>query len=156
MLRSVRGLAAALSALFLAQGAAAATLQVTGDGILIGARGVTVDGALYDVTFLDGSCVAAFGECDSEDDYSVSFAAAELFAQALLDQVFLGVFDTDPERTRGCSGFDGSQLCYVVVAGRPTLDVGRMYSTFAQNYSDAGTDRVNFGILPSGFDLDYA
>lgn len=137
----------------LAQGAAAATLTVNGDGILTGARGVTINGSLYDVTFFDGSCVDAFGECDSEDDYSVRFADAVPFAQALLDQVFVGVFDTNPERTLGCSGVSGASSCFVIMAGRPTLDTGRMASVYALNLSGGNADSVDFGIFPALLDL---
>ncbi|MEJ2258264.1 MAG: PEP-CTERM sorting domain-containing protein [Woeseiaceae bacterium] len=76
------------------------------DGQLVGFTGVNVDGALWDVVFSDG-----------EWDFSsgTSFPAstkeeADLFSQALLDQVLLdsalGTFDSDPEMTNGCENFN--------------------------------------------------
>jgi hypothetical protein len=77
-------------------------LQVSSDGQLTGATGVDVDGTLWDVVFSDG-----------EWDYSSGTGLpastkeeADLFSQALLDQVLLdsslGQFDTDPETAIGC------------------------------------------------------
>lgn len=82
-------------------------LQVVG-GELTGAAGVEVDGALYDVEFLDGTCVAVFNGCDNASDFAfTTLASAGLAAQALLDQVFLdvpeGAFDSQPALINGCS-----------------------------------------------------
>jgi hypothetical protein len=91
--------------------AAAATLQVEGD-ILTGAAGVTVNTAAglktYNVEFLDGSCVTLFSNCAPPGSSLPAFAFtneddARVASQALFDQVFLGIFDTQPEKTRGCS-----------------------------------------------------
>jgi len=84
----------------------AATLDVQG-GQLVGAFGVNVSGTLYDVQFLDGTCVAIFSGCDNaaaDFDFG-SVANADAAAQALLDQVFLdapsGNFDSEPNLTAG-------------------------------------------------------
>jgi hypothetical protein len=87
---------------------ASAILIVDSNGILQGATGVTVDGALYDVEFLEGTCVALFSGCDAVSDFQFqTFGAATLAAQALLDQVFLdgplGPYDSSPQLTRGCT-----------------------------------------------------
>ena len=92
----------------LAAPARAADLQVAG-GILLGANGVSVNGALYDVKFLDGTCVGLFAGCDSAADFTfgapADFAAA---SRALLDQVLIdgvqGSFDSNPALTNGCTG----------------------------------------------------
>jgi hypothetical protein len=76
---------------------------------LLGATGVSVNGTLYDVTFIDGSCVALFDGCDAAGDFAFTLQLdAEAAAQALLDQVFIDLpapdlFDTEPEFTQGCS-----------------------------------------------------
>src|SRR5690606_7201977 len=50
---------------------------------LLGATGVAVDGALYDVLFVDGSCIALFDGCDAPTDFAFTAqAAAEAAAQA--------------------------------------------------------------------------
>jgi len=86
---------------------ASAILIVDSNGILQGATGVTVGGALYDVELLNGSCPALFSGCDDASDFQFQTSgAATLAAQALLDQVFLdgplGTFDSSPEMNSGC------------------------------------------------------
>ena len=83
----------------------AANLTVV-DGELQGASGVDVGGVLFDVSFLDGTCISVFDGCDDVSDFTFqSQADAALAGQALLDQVFVdgaqGNFDSQPELTRG-------------------------------------------------------
>ena len=92
--------------ILMASGAQAATLNVI-DGILHGASDVLVGGSLYDVQFLDGTCIDLFNGCDETSDFTFQTqASALLAAQALLDQVFLdgpqGQFDSSPTLTNGC------------------------------------------------------
>jgi PEP-CTERM motif len=94
--------------LALASTANPATLIVSG-GLLTGATGVNVGGTLYDVEFVDGTCIALFDGCDDvvADFTFATQAAATSANQALLDQVLLdtglGAFDTNPALTFGCS-----------------------------------------------------
>ena len=77
------------------------------NGQLIGATGIAVGSAVYDVSFVDDSCINVFGGCDEMSDFFftdiVSGHAANL---ALLEQVLvnstLGDFDTNPALTNGC------------------------------------------------------
>ena len=90
-------------------------LIVNGSGILTGATGVNVGGTLYDVEFVDGTCVALFTGCDQPSDFTFTTAAdADVASQALLDQVLLdtgvGAFDSNPALTFGCSN---SIICFV-------------------------------------------
>lgn len=107
---------AALALLLLMQPAQAATLNVSPDGQLRGASGINVNGTLYDVQFVDGSCIDLFGGCDNAaDDFTFpNFPDASEAASQLLNQVFLngpqGDFDTQPELTSGCE--DGG-LCQI-------------------------------------------
>ena len=98
-------LSVAVLCLLAASSASAATLNVVG-GQLLGASGVDVDGTLYDVEFLDGTCVELYSGCDMASDFTFTTQAdAELASQALLDQVFLDgvdLFDTVPGTTNGC------------------------------------------------------
>lgn len=96
-----------LGFLALTPSAQAVTLNVVG-GQLLGASGVDVGGTLYDVEFLDGSCVALFGGCDDISDFAFQTQAdAALAAQSLLDDVFIdgaqGSFGSSPALTRGIS-----------------------------------------------------
>src|SRR5687767_14679766 len=86
--------------------AQAAVLQVSG-GELTGALGVNVGGTLYDVQFVEGTCVGLFSGCDEASDFTFTSAESAVQAsQELLNQVFLDVaqgnFDTQPELTLGC------------------------------------------------------
>ena len=88
-------------------GANAATLNVSG-GQLLGASGVDVGGTLYNVEFLDGTCIALFDGCDAVSDFTFQTESGAVAAsQALLDLVFLDVsgselFDSAPSLTNGC------------------------------------------------------
>lgn len=78
---------------------------------VLGATSVNVDGSLYNVEFIDGSCILLFDGCDNLFDFDFTTqASAEAAAQALLDQVFIDLpapdlFDTEPELTFGCASF---------------------------------------------------
>jgi len=103
----------------MASGAQAATLNVI-NGILHGASGVDVGGALYDVEFADGTCITLYNGCDDPSDFTFTdFASASAASQALLDQVLIdsiaGTFDSDPEMTAGCSD---PQVCEAVTPWR--------------------------------------
>jgi hypothetical protein len=95
----------------------AATLLINSSGLLTGATGINIEGGIFDVEFLDGTCSALFAGCDDQSDFPFEYRhwawAAE---QALLDQVFLdgldGAFDAVPALTRGCEG--ATSLCQVV------------------------------------------
>lgn len=81
------------------------TLLVDGGGQLTGADNVDL-GSLgsFDVRFLEGTCAAVFTGCDNaaaDFDFQTDTDAAAA-AQALMDQVFVGIFDTDPTLTLGC------------------------------------------------------
>jgi hypothetical protein len=76
--------------------ASAAVVHIEESGILIGAKGVVIGGSLYDVSFDDGTLDAA-----SITAFTTSQGAQDA-SDALLKQVFLGVWDTIPQLTRGC------------------------------------------------------
>ena len=100
-------LMALVLSLAFAPGASAAMLTLDSSGILRGATGVDVGGTLYDVVFVDTTCIDAFSGCDSNTDFTFgTLSAADTASQALLDQVFRdvssGSFDSDPNLTFGC------------------------------------------------------
>jgi hypothetical protein len=143
---------------------ASAILIVNGSGILLGATGVTVDGALYDVEFLDGTCVALFSGCDDASDFQFQTdGAATLAAQALLDQVFLdgplGTFDSSPELVNGCSiDLQVGYVCFALVPWevRPFLSEPAVFAGTAENFGRSfhdGTDRDRVGAGTLGFTI---
>ena len=102
----------------MAGGVQAVTLDIVG-GQLMGASDVVVDGALYDVQFLEGTCIELYGGCDDNSDFAPmqTFAFVEQALAALGTQVFVdtGVagqeFSTNSNLTNGCN--DASQGCWV-------------------------------------------
>ena len=101
-------LSAAPTILGLTTGTAnAATLVVEGDGILTGAKGVTIGNRIYDVEFREGTCAQVYGTC-TKPSFAFEFMSdAQAAAAVLLDQVFvdgpLGRFDSNPALTFGCA-----------------------------------------------------
>jgi len=88
------------------QANAASILVVDGGtGVLLGADNVSVGGlGLFDVRFREGTCASVFNGCDSVTDFTFSnFSDAQDAAEALLTDVFVGIFDTDPTLTFGCA-----------------------------------------------------
>ena len=128
----------------------AVTLNVVG-GQLMGADNVDVNGSLYDVDFMDGSCISLFDGCDESADFTFFNDSDALAAsQALLDQVLLdtpqGDFDSEPQLTNGCSG-DG--LCQIVTPfGLDGAGVALLAE--ARNYAPGVfTDRSDFTSTPA-------
>jgi len=89
---------------------AVVTYEIVG-GQLMGASGVSVDGVLYDVQFIDGSCIELFDGCDEASDFEFqTFDAARSGAMlALLDQVLVDTgipgqdFESSVDLVNGCS-----------------------------------------------------
>jgi hypothetical protein len=83
-----------------------ATLQVE-QGILIGAKGVVVNGRRFDVSFEDGTCETIIAGCNFRALTFTTLDQANVASYALAAQVFAdtkaGAFDSNPALTRGCS-----------------------------------------------------
>jgi len=115
----------------------AANLNVV-EGQLLGASDVIVDGSLYDVEFLGGTCIVLFNGCDDASDFTFQSQAAAISAsQALLDQVFLdgasGSFDSGPQLSLGCSD---STVCHVLTPhGFTVFNPGIILTSDVLNYS---------------------
>lgn len=146
---------AAVAAPFFAE---AATLQVDGTGELTGARGVDVDGAFYNVSFTDGTCIDLFDGCDAPEDFAFSTeASAQQAALALLAQVFLdgplGSFDTDPELTRGCG--EETACVAVIPYERRRTDLGGVTSIVETVWTrnSAGSNTTTSTGEPASLDL---
>jgi len=129
-----------------AQPASAATLLVNANGYLIGATGVNVAGDLFDVTFVDGTCIELFSGCDEASDFAFTTkTTADAASQALLDQVFVGDFDTSPWRTFGCIG---SSPCNVVTPYDADILVQDFFVEVSSliNFDGATPDVVSFNL----------
>lgn len=129
------------------------TLQVSGTGILLGAQDVSVNGTLYDVAFLDGTCVQLFSGCDSISDFTFTTAAStNAAAQALLDQVLtdgpLGNFDSLPSRINGCADNTGQGFCAILTPADFLVN-----NIVAQNGIQESSDLVRPAFTLSGENL---
>ena len=109
-----------------------AALLIVNEGELVGATGVNVNGALYDVSFMDGSCFTLYSGCDDPTDFLFSGnAASQAASDALLEQVFIGLYDDEPSLTLGCS-FD--TRCRVLTADGVVNGEGDLiHGSFAVN-----------------------
>ena len=141
MLRKLIGACVGLAMMGMAGTAGAVVLNVSAGGQLLGATGVNVDGTLYDVTFVDGSCAGLFSGCNEFADFTfIDAATALLAAEALMATVFTdsgaGLFDTMPELTFGC-GFTGD--CRTHVPFAPS-GVDSYLFTRAGNFADEASD----------------
>ncbi len=139
--------------------AATVQLNVVG-GQLLGARNVDVNGMLYDVEFVDGTCVALFDGCDGESDFAFStFQQARAAAQSLLDTVFLdgplGDFDSDPDLTAGIekSRFGNTGDVLVPYGIDPAQPIA-FQSAFLRNRSDPN-DGVGASFAPGLRSFDF-
>ena len=136
MLASVIGFTIASSA------AAAATQVINGSNQLTGATGVNINGSIYTVEFVDGTCATYFGGCDATSDFTfTTFGAAQMAAQALLDQVLLdtagGQFDSNYTLTFGCAT-NGNQLCNIAIPySVPSIGLGNTVNAANTNTTDS-------------------
>lgn len=82
------------------------TLQIS-DGVLTGAKNVVVEGARYNVSFVDGTCAEVFSGCSTTNFSFRTEGSARAAAQALFDSVFVdgleGSFDSLPWNVFGCA-----------------------------------------------------
>jgi len=133
-------------ALFLTGSGAGAATQIIAGGQLVGASDVDVAGELFDVAFVDGTCIALFSGCDEPGDFSItSEALAIAAAQALLDQVLLTPqFDNTPQNTFGCTS---TSLCQVTTPWGLTASTNFALITRANNSLAEELDNVSSGII---------
>lgn len=122
----------------------AVALQINSSGQLTGATGLSVrdprfDGIVsfstYDVAFVEGTCTSVFTGCDEDSDFALSDAGGDGLgayygAQALLDQVFTGIYDTFPALTFGCGA---PTFCEAIIPFHTNL--GTMFAAVADNSS---------------------
>src|ERR1044071_5337552 len=122
-------------------------LQIDSNGILIGAQGVKVGLTTYNVQFERGVCTALFSGCGAVATFPFPVTnltdslQARAASQALLDQVFVGAFDTSPGMINGCQGLS---TCGVLT---PYANYGGSYVmvTEANNGASEGEDFIYGG-----------
>ncbi|MGE4653087.1 MAG: hypothetical protein AAEJ53_19555 [Myxococcota bacterium] len=141
----------------MASGAQAVTLDIVG-GQLMGASDVLVDGDLYSVQFLDGTCSEVYNGCDSASDFTFqTLAAATLASSALSDQVLVNTgtsgedFDSVPSLTNGCFSPTTCSIFTLYKALPSDPDHEFDASRFINNPSGDSIGSV-LGVGPPGYD----
>jgi hypothetical protein len=102
--------------------AGAVILHVRG-GILYGASNVPVEGKLYDVEFVDGTCAALFNACDDPTDFQFHTAESGALASRVLLDLLLddNVFDYHPELINGCRFHGVGEPCMILTPISPDI-----------------------------------
>lgn len=99
---------------------------------LLGASGIDVNGVLYDVAFVDGTCQSVFSGCNESSDFTFTTSQdAEAATDALMNQVFAPnpLYDTSPAFTFGISDPDEGLLItpWGLLASNPGWYLGVIY-----------------------------
>ena len=110
---------------------------------LVGATGIEINGEVYQVQFADSSCILLFNNCDETTDFFFPDAQSGLEANlALLEQVLLdlpsGLFDSEPELTRGC--YSHIQCSIVTPIGSVAPQLEMFPAVFLINKKDQRSD----------------
>ena len=139
--------------LVMAQPVSAAILLIDANGELTGATGVNVNGTFYDVTFIDGQCENLFANnCEDPSGFTfTTLSSATAASQALLDQVFLGIYDTDPARTAGCT-FTASCLVHTPYG---VIFAALVQTSVAINFAGATPDANTPQVTSIGTDFAF-
>ena len=135
----------------------AATVLVS-NGQIISALGVSVEGNLYNVTFIDGSCNELFNGCM---DFAFATEPAAAAASIALSTVLIDgagglTPDSDPTQIRGC---DLARVCNIATPYRATTIGGppRVLTRGFFNYMEGeGEDDFSVGSYPASSSLDLA
>ncbi len=129
----------------------AATLQIDGNGQLLGATNVAVGGTFYDVAFVDGTCNAVVFGCSGSPGLIFKDAATALLAgAALLNDVLLntaqGDFDSVPSLVNGIDENVGVSFIYTAFDNGAGFDV-----VTTLNHQATGLDSITgpFAFNPS-------
>ena len=147
MLKFLRSLLMTAFALAAAPSVFAVPVLQIEAGRLMGANNVTVNGANYNVAFVDGSCSSVFNGCDNAAFVFRSQDDAVAASIALLQGVFIdtaeGAFGSDPALTNGCGD---SRLCEVFTPF-PRTPEGFLSFAVAQNHDNAASMADGVSVL---------
>lgn len=140
--------------LFTSSLAAAVTLETDANGQLVGVSGLQVDTELFDVVFVDDSCINAFGGCnDAISDFTFqTLDDATAASSALLDALANSIFLDQPINIFGCSALEvcGITTPYSLSTTQPRVNAATLdiRATF-QN----GLDSTSFTSFLTAADL---
>lgn len=116
----------------------AVVLNIDSNGKLLGATGIIVGSEVYDIAFVDGSCIGLFSGCDEPSDFffndtlSAGAASTELFTQVFIDSE-LGNFDSNPGLTNGCGSLVRCTV-FTPVGGAPLAEFVPTVTALNRNF----------------------
>ncbi|WP_300012304.1 VPLPA-CTERM sorting domain-containing protein [uncultured Roseobacter sp.] len=150
-------LAAALAALTATSGFAATVKLSVGGGQQMGTSNVEVNGKLFDVEFINGSCLALFDGCDAVSDFDFTNSADALAAaKSLNDTVFLdgplGNFDSGYTLT---NGIEANLIGLGIMAIPYAIESTRTNAAFFRNEAAFSKDLVGSN-LRVGISVDLS
>ncbi|WP_320043634.1 hypothetical protein [uncultured Desulfobacter sp.] len=133
---------------------ATATVTFITDGTtLMGAENVDVNGALYDVMFIDSTIADLYDGADANSDfclYSLDGALVTAAAEALLEQVFVGEYAEQPTLINGVNTSDpGSTAAAVVVIPYEYIAENVIATANVQKWSSLYNDNERIGYSSS-------
>lgn len=138
-----------LSATFSPRSVGATTLVIdSATNQLLGATGVDVGGTLYDVQFLDGTFNDIYnnGLALLFHDSTSALAAS----QALMDQVIIGIYDSDPSLVNGITTADFETDILTPYATNGTNAIVAAAINSSNEINDGWADG---GIIPADVDM---
>lgn len=113
-----------------------AALIIGSDGQLNGATNINVNGKLYNVEFIDGSCFDLFEGCDEPSDFSFNTPDnADAATLALLQQVFANpLVSFQPTIVRGCESTAQCNVLTPFEVGNASAIVDSSYLNITPNF----------------------
>lgn len=124
-------------------------LHINNDGILVGATQILVEGKLFDVQFRDGECGGIDHLCDYPSNFMFKTSlSARAASQALLDQIFLGVYDTDYALTNGCQNLIEDRFMCAILTPYDSVSIDPYIFIHTEAVFNATTNSLqSFGLL---------
>ena len=129
----------------------------------MGAEDVYVDGNYYDVAFIDGTLADLYNGADEITDFTLYYSnnatdkayLASLAAEALLEQVFVDLYDAQPTLINGVYTYDAGTTAAVRVIvpyscySNGSVDVATVWK-WSSEYN--GNESIAYGALSSTWD----
>ena len=115
-------------------------------GELLGASNININGELYNVSFVDGTCPDLFSGCDEQSDFFwQTEEESKVASLALLNDVFVnsvnGLFDSLPDLTFGCSSNPYND-CFVMTPYKSNT-TNSLFGVIAINNSNPSWDTTS-------------
>lgn len=121
---------------------AAPVFEYNSNGKLFSITNVAYENSVFNIDFVDGTCIEVFEGCDSEDDFPFPGVSGYQASDFLLNELLTdrnGLFDQSPYLINGCTD---PNLCVIYTPIKLYND-GRILRASADNFSDESLDKVS-------------